>query len=118
MSNVLAVLLGFIAITWGWLNLVAIVSVFGDATLDSFQKKAQIGVVVLLPFIGAVLVISLVRQYSPEAVPKALMPWPASLMFRHSKMYAPGIYGGGGEGMDSHAVYYGGSSDSGGDGGD
>ena len=59
-----------------WLNLIAYIAVKHDQTLDSFQKKAQTILVWLLPFIGASLVLHMVFDHSPEAIPKKLIPWP------------------------------------------
>ena len=69
-------------LTWIWLNIIAIVAIKHDSTLDEFQKKAQIALVLLVPFLGVVLVLYLVNQHSPEAIPRGLVHWPfKSLVF-------------------------------------
>ncbi|WP_020408303.1 hypothetical protein [Hahella ganghwensis] len=71
-------------ILWLWSSAAGIISVVRDHSLDSFQKKAQISVILLLPFLGAVFILMLVNQHSPEAIPKRLFPWPFSLLLGHS----------------------------------
>jgi hypothetical protein len=61
---------------WLWLSLIGTIAAKFDATLDPFQKKAQILIVWFIPFIGASLIIYLVNQHSPEAIPRNLIPWP------------------------------------------
>ena len=59
-----------------WLNIIASIALKYDQTLDAFQKKAQLLVVWLLPALGASLVLKMVLQHSPEAIPRKLIPWP------------------------------------------
>lgn len=69
-------------LTWAWLVILGIIAVKYDDTLDSFQKKAQIVLIFIVPFFGSALVLHLVNQHSPEAIPKSLIPWPlTSLIF-------------------------------------
>ena len=61
---------------WLWLNIIASYSANSASTLDSFQKKAQIIIVWLVPLFGSLLVLYFVRQHEPEAIPRKLIPWP------------------------------------------
>ena len=61
---------------WGWSVILGIIAVKHDDTIDSFQKKAQIIIVLIVPLFGAALVLHLVYQHAPEAIPKRLIPWP------------------------------------------
>jgi ABC-type iron transport system FetAB permease component len=64
------------AAIWLWLSFIGTIAARLDSTLDPFQKKAQIIIVWLIPFIGASLIIFLVNQHSPEVIPRNLIPWP------------------------------------------
>ena len=61
---------------WLWLNSLGTIAAKYDRTLDSFQRKAQLVIVWAVPFFGAALVLYLVAQHSPEAIPSKLVPWP------------------------------------------
>ena len=61
---------------WLWLIVLGMISIKYDSTLDPFQKKAQSVIVLLVPFLGAALILHLVNQHSPEAIPRSLVPWP------------------------------------------
>jgi hypothetical protein len=61
---------------WLWLSFIGTIAARFDSTLDPFQKKAQVVIVWAFPFIGASLVIYLVNQHSPDAIPRNLIPWP------------------------------------------
>ncbi|WP_125931908.1 hypothetical protein [Thiosocius teredinicola] len=65
-----------------WLNVLSTFAASHDGTLDSFQRKAQITVVWLVPVLGAMLILYLVRQNEPEAIRRKWVPWPIrSLVF-------------------------------------
>ena len=59
-----------------WLNILASVAIKYDHFLTSFQKKAQLILVWLFPFIGASVILHIVFDHEPEAIPKSLIPWP------------------------------------------
>jgi hypothetical protein len=57
-------------------SFIGIIAARFDSTLDPFQKKAQIVIVWIFPYVGASLIIFLVNQHSPDAIPRNLVPWP------------------------------------------
>lgn len=59
-----------------WLNALATLAIKHDHTLAPFQKIAQLIFVWLIPFLGASVVLHIVYDHSPEAIPKAWIPWP------------------------------------------
>lgn len=72
---VITLMLALVAV-WFWLNLLGTLAARHDVTLDSFQRKAQIALVWLVPFVGASLVLFLVAQHYLEAIPRKWVPWP------------------------------------------
>jgi len=102
-----------------WLNFIAYIAVKHDQTLNSFQKKSQIIIVLLLPYIGASLVLHMVFDHSPEAIPKKLIPWPFKKII-YGKPPRPNKNSGNESGHvnDSHGDYNSGGSDAGGGGGE
>ncbi len=64
------------ATVWVWLSVLGVVAAKCDQTLEPFQRKAQIMIVIFVPWFGAALVLYLVHRHSPEAIPKTLVPWP------------------------------------------
>jgi hypothetical protein len=70
------ILIGIPIVIWLWLSFIGTIAARYDGTLDPFQRKAQIIIVWVFPFIGASLIIYLVNQHSPEAIPRNLIPWP------------------------------------------
>ena len=65
---------------WFWLTILGCIAAKYDSTLNEFQSKAQIAVSILVPYFGAVLVLYLVSQHSPDVIPRKWIPWPFSLV--------------------------------------
>ena len=63
-----------------WLNALATLAVKYDHTLDKTQKIAQSFIVWLVPFIGAGLILHLVSEHYPQAIPRNWIPWPFKKM--------------------------------------
>lgn len=59
-----------------WLNALAIFVLRHDHTLETSQKIAQAFIVLLVPFAGAGLVLHLVVEHHPNAIPHNWIPWP------------------------------------------
>jgi len=59
-----------------WLSVLATIAVRYDRTLNTFQKNAQTVFVWLTPIFGGALVLYLVWQHYPDAIPKSWIPWP------------------------------------------
>ena len=70
------IIIGVALIIWLWLVVVAIVALKYDNTLETFQRNTQIIIVLIVPFFGSALIIHLVKEHYPEAIPEALIPWP------------------------------------------
>jgi len=69
-------------VVWLWLTTLGVIAVKYDSTLNGFQRKAQIIIVLVLPFLGAALVLHLINLHSPEVIPLKWIPWPLrSLVF-------------------------------------
>ncbi len=59
-----------------WLNFIASLAIKYDHTLEKIQIIGQSVIVWLVPFFGAVIVLKIVFEHSPEAIPKSWIPWP------------------------------------------
>jgi len=59
-----------------WLNVLATMAIRYDHSLDKTQKTGQQCIVWLIPILGASVVLHLVYEHSPEAIPKSWIPWP------------------------------------------
>jgi len=59
-----------------WMNGLALAALRKDDTLNKFQKVAQGIFVCIVHYFGAVIVLHLVLQHLPSAIPKAFLPWP------------------------------------------
>lgn len=59
-----------------WLNALATLAVKYDHTLDKIQKITQSFIVWLIPFLGAGLILHLVVEHYPQAIPRSWIPWP------------------------------------------
>ncbi len=76
---------------WLWLAFIGSVAAKYDETLEPFQRNAQMVICWLVPFIGASIVLYLVNQHSPNAIPRKFIPWPFnSIIF--SKYRKPNTY--------------------------
>jgi hypothetical protein len=65
-----------------WMSFIAVYAVIRDEILEAFQKTSQIVIVLVIPLLGALFVLYLINQHSPEAIPKSLIPWPfRSILF-------------------------------------
>ena len=47
-----------------------------DPELDRVQRSGQSIVVILFPILGAVFVLSLINDHSPEVIARFYIPWP------------------------------------------
>ena len=99
-----------------WLNFIATISAKYDHDLNTFQRNAQYLIIWLLPFFGASIVLFFVYQHSPDAIPKAWIPWPFKAFIFGTKI-KPNKNRGSGSGYDSAGGggYDGGGGDGGGD---
>lgn len=59
-----------------WLNVLATIAVVYDPTLESAQRKGQLVIIWLGPFVGAGFILHLVFQHYPNAIPEKWIPWP------------------------------------------
>ena len=59
-----------------WLNILASMAIKYDSMLTPFQKRAQFIIVWLIPIIGSSIVLRIVFDHMPNAIPKNLIPWP------------------------------------------
>ena len=64
------------ALSWAWLCILGVMAAKHDTTLNPFQRKAQVTIVLLIPFIGASIVLHLVNAHSPDVIPRKWIPWP------------------------------------------
>ncbi|ABC30318.1 hypothetical protein HCH_03576 [Hahella chejuensis KCTC 2396] len=76
MAVVLMTLIGLTVAAWLWLALMAIVAVKNDDTLERGQKALQVFIILIVPLFGSLMALYLINQYSPEAIPHRLIPWP------------------------------------------
>ncbi|WLQ16155.1 hypothetical protein O5O45_09535 [Hahella aquimaris] len=76
MAVVLMTLIGLTVAAWLWLALIAIMAVKNDDTLERGQKALQFFIILVAPLFGSLMALYLVNQYSPEAIPHRLIPWP------------------------------------------
>lgn len=81
--DIILITFGIIFIlVWLWLITLGVIAVKYDSTLDSFQRNAQIIIVLIVPFFGAALILHFVNQHSPDVIPQKWIPWPLrSLIF-------------------------------------
>ena len=71
------ILIGLVvSLVWAWLNIIATIAVKHDPTLEPTQRKGQLGIVWIFPFVGAAFVLHLVFQHYPDAIPEKWIPWP------------------------------------------
>ena len=69
-ASILAILV------WLWLTTLGVIAAKHDFTLEPFQRKAQIIIVLLVPFFGAAIVLHLANQHCPDVVPIKWFPRP------------------------------------------
>jgi len=70
---ILGILAGMLLL---WIDFLAIVALKRDKSLELIQKIAQIVFVILVPFIGASIVLRVISEYAPEIVSQMFIPWP------------------------------------------
>ncbi len=76
MESVLYLIGALIFIYYFWLNILATIAVRYDRTLDVLQKNSQTVFLWLVPIFGGVIVLHLVWDHYPDAIPKSWIPWP------------------------------------------
>ncbi|MBU6951323.1 hypothetical protein KP814_08090 [Hahella sp. HN01] len=92
MAIVLMTLIGLTVAAWLWLALMAILAVKNDDTLETSQKALQFFIILVAPLFGSLMALYLVNQYSPEAIPHRLIPWPfKSFLSSSSQAYNGGV---------------------------
>ncbi|WP_415891363.1 hypothetical protein ACMXYV_08615 [Neptuniibacter sp. SY11_33] len=75
---------------WFWISAIAILCLFLDPDLEIVQRWGQTFAVVLLPLIGASLVLKLVNDHSPEVIRKFYIPWPFNLLVLDTELLSDG----------------------------
>lgn len=61
---------------WLWITVLSVLCLFLDPDLESVQRWGQAIVVVLLPYFGAIFILKMVNEHSPEVVERFYIPWP------------------------------------------
>ena len=74
--EVVFILIGVLVAACVWLNTLATIAVKHDPTLEPVQRKGQLAIIWLFPFIGAGFILHLVIQHYPDAIPKEWIPCP------------------------------------------
>lgn len=74
-ETILILFLTFAIVIWLWLNVLATLAVRYDKELSSFQRKAQMIVVWVVPFIGAGIILRIVYDHKPDAIPRSWIPF-------------------------------------------
>jgi|GEM_PF-972002 hypothetical protein len=102
-----------LGVAWLYLVVVAIYCLYLETDLSVLQKLFQCFISLLLPFIGALLVLHFLYQQSPEIVSRFRLLWPFSSIIRNKQEL------GGGTGHNGETVLgewskglHGGTSDS------
>lgn len=75
-AGIVIVVASLAALMLVWLNVLAMLAIKYDYTLDQFQKIAQFMFVWIIPYIGASIVLRIVYDHLPEAIPRSWIPWP------------------------------------------
>jgi uncharacterized membrane protein YgcG len=118
MEAVYLVVLATAVCLWLWVSVLAILCLFLDPDLEPIQRWGQIIIVILLPLIGASIILKLVNDHSPEVINKFYIPWP----FKGLVLNKPLRHGGLGHNTEeqpgSHSGSFHSGSDGGGGGGD
>ena len=84
-TTVLLVLIGVLI----WVNVLALLCIHLDPELTSTQRWGQSAITLLIPYVGASLVLYFVNQHSPEVVSKFYIPWPLSKIVRDEDVAKP-----------------------------
>lgn len=113
--EIILILIGTITLAfWLWVTVLSVLCLFLDPDLEPVQRWGQMVVVILLPFIGAAIVLKLVNDHSPEVINRFYIPWPLrSLVLDKPLRHSGG--GSNGESMPgTHSESFHGGSGSGG----
>ncbi len=103
---------------WLWISILSILCLFLDPDLESIQRWGQAIIVVLLPYIGALFILKMVNEHSPEVVNKFYILWPFKNMVLDKSIRNGGLGHNSEEQPGSHSGSHYGGSDSSGGGGD
>ncbi len=105
MDIALICFISMLALLWLWITAIALLCLFMDPELTGVQRWGQSLVVLLLPLLGAALILKLVNDHSPEVIARFYIPWPFKSMVTNKPLLsngpgshaeeAPGIHSGG-----------------------
>ena len=114
----LVVLAFFVVGCWVWLTILSIFCLILDPDLDLVQRSGQCIVVILFPILGAIFVLSLINDHSPEVIARFYIPWPFKSMVlnKDQSKGGPGHNNGDLPDLRSGNNYGGGGDSSGGEG--
>lgn len=113
MDIVLLILGLTMSVLWLWITVLALLCLFLDPDLEPVQRWGQLTIVLLIPLLGATVVLRMVNDHSPEVVARFLIPWPFSLVIRDKPVLKGGPGSNGEELPGSHSA---GASEGGGGG--
>lgn len=117
--EVMLILVGIIAISfWLWVSVLSILCLFLDPDLEPIQRWGQMLIVILLPYIGASLILKLVNDHSPEVIDRFYIPWPLRDLVLDKPLRHSGLANHKEEASGLHSESFHSGSSSGGAGGD
>lgn len=102
---------------WLWVTILALLCLILDPDLEPIQRWGQALVVLLIPYLGASLILKLVNDHSPEVIARFYIPWPFSLIVLDRKLLSNGLGSNGEDIPGSHSAGRHSGDGSGGDGG-
>ena len=101
---------------WLWVTVLSVLCLFLDPDLESVQRWGQLIIVILAPFYGAIFILKMVNEHSPEVVERFYIPWPFRNMVLDKSLRRGGTGHNSEEQPGSHSGSYSGGSDGGGGG--
>lgn len=101
---------------WLWISGVSILCLFLDPDLESVQRYSQMVMILLLPYIGASIVLKFVNDHSPEVINRFYIPWPFKGLVQNKEFRSVGSGSNNEEIPGAHSGSFRGGSDGGGSG--
>ncbi len=86
MGDIFTLVVTILLTLWVWVSALSMLCLIYDPDLEPVQRWGQTAIILMIPFVGAIIVLRLVNDHSPEVIHKFYIPWPFKRWVQNKKL--------------------------------